>query len=143
MRSRLRAGTAGRAAGSATAAPTRSASWTRPRRGQDPVVEALGAHRDPGHAGPGQPLGHGGVDRLRGWPRPSPRPRPRTAAAPAAGPAAARGRPPAAGSGVPPPTNTLVATGGSGPRAATAKRRLLPQRGRARPPQPLHPGIGD
>jgi hypothetical protein len=33
--------------------------------GQHPVVEALGAHRDPGHPGPDQPGGQGGVDRLR------------------------------------------------------------------------------
>ena len=110
--------------------------------GQDPVVEALGAHRDPGHPGPGQPVGHGRVDRLRvgldghlgvgreRQQRPQPVQHPGQVARRQQG----RGPAPDEHAG---DRRRHRAEGGRG------RRRLGQQRGRVRPPQPLHPGVGD
>jgi hypothetical protein len=118
MRSRLTAGTSA-ARRLATAAATRSASWTRPRAARtrsSKLWAPIDTRDTPAAASPSAMAASTvsglastvtsavGANASSSRSRPSTRPR---------SPGGSR-------VGVPPPTNTLVTTGGSGPRASTA-----------------------
>src|SRR4029453_1899362 len=146
MRSRLTAGTPA-ARRVATAASTLAASWTRPRAASTRSSKLWAPIETLATPAPTSPaaIAASTVSGLAST----------VTSAPGATGSSSRSRAStrarsSAGSrvGVPPPTNTLVTTGGPGPGGATppgAPRHgpLLQQRGRIRPPQPLHPGVGD